>query len=180
MSQIFVPGPAQFFVGTGSAGALEFLGTSQNGASITYRRGQEPFIADVGGPTIPFDIQNMGVEAFIRCELALFNFDIYTKTIPNLLATTFGAVGSGEIGSPILQSSSYHRLLVYWPYVGTPYPNMVAARNFPYAFIMDHTEPVSTRGQVIPLVWHALPKLSTSAGTGTLVNTSTTGKGSAD
>ena len=181
MSRPFVPGAAEIYVGTGNAEALEYLGSTQGGVTITYRRGQEPVIADKGGPTVPVDMQQMGIEAFVRAKLALFNWSILVKVIPDLLAGTFGAIAAQQVGTPLLLSNKTMRLLIYWPNGGDSlYPSMPSARNFADAFVMDYAEPVGTKYQVIPIVWHCLAAISGSDGSGTLVNTSTTGKGSAD
>lgn len=175
MSRQYVPGQAQIFTGTGGGGALEFLGTTESGATIQYMRGLEPVMADLAGTQFPFDVQWMGQIAFVRFSIRIFNWDVLDRCQASPAASA-GALLAGEMGTPILASGNGKRLLVNYPYAGSPlYPNMPLCRNFHTAILETDTEDVSTRAQVIPMVWVCHKRIDPATGAGTLFDLSRAG-----
>lgn len=82
MSQTYVNGPAELHVGTSgqpSPNDLEFLGWSESGVRISFDGGFEDVPSDRAGSRMPFDVQYMGMQAFISADVNLYNEGIYRK-----------------------------------------------------------------------------------------------------
>lgn len=123
---INVNGTALIKVGTGSAGALESLGYTRDGATI---RLQDYFLDvktdDTGGEAGPgSDTQYMGAMAHISLELTKWDVTISDKLVNRINATTTtltgtftsaGTTPTGALGGLMIGSASYVRLLIHSP-----------------------------------------------------------------
>ena len=110
-------GLALIQVGTGSAGALETLGYTRNGADVS----EEGFWIDVPGDENggdsgdPIDIQYIGEMARVRLELTKFDQVILAKVMKRLNedAKTAGTVGT--VGHFVFLNASEFRLVINTP-----------------------------------------------------------------
>jgi hypothetical protein len=136
-TSIQVAGACLIKVGTGSAGALETLGYTRDGATIRL----DGYFLDVktddaggeAGP--PADVQWLGQTAMIGLELTRWDDAIAEKFVNRVFGqTTAGSitVANAPTGSLMITGSFGHRLCLI-PSVGRAY-------NFPYAFFREAIE----------------------------------------
>lgn len=179
MSQFFVPGPARIFVGTGSAGALEFLGYTVDGANIAVQPRWDEVFSDLGGPAIPEDIQFLGSDAVIRLTLARYVESVLAKLRAFIRGGTEGSIASYGIGSLLAHEGLAFRLLIVPTYQANKaaYSAQRAAWNFPLTYPVDAIEmPISTRVSLPRISFRAWPEFDSNClGGYTLYNAVTTG-----
>ena len=126
-----VAGPCLVKVGTGSAGSLETLGYTRQGADVR----DQAFFVDVPGDQNggdqgpPIDIQYMGEIARIRLELTKWDDAIAAKIRTRLLAGTEGSPGTA--GTLMFGDSKTVRVLL---------STTMGPMNFPRAFLRDPWE----------------------------------------
>lgn len=164
MSQVYVAGPAEIHVGTGTAGALQFLGWGMQGVRIDFVGHFYDVPSDVAGTDLPFDVQQMGQQAYITSDINVYNEGIYRK-IANRTRLTDGGPGSafgdgptegelvdfgmgfllaGETIPASVGSSGMFGLLVFPPYAGgfggakkVAFTTEDQAYRFPVAYLDD-------------------------------------------
>ena len=109
----FVAGPLQIWVDTGASNALEFLGWTAEGVTITERRLTAPVEADEfgGSKGVPVDYQLFGQQHVITAELAKFQPDVLAKLTrgynPNV------APGNIGVGMLLVCSAATFRVLLF-------------------------------------------------------------------
>lgn len=179
MAQLWVPGPAEIHVDTGSG--LLFYGWSEDGVGITLNPRYEDVMADIGGTLVPTDQQFMGETALVRARMKVFN------TAPQLAmlkrinfggATARGAAGAGGIGTLLKGEANTFRLLVYPPYATSKaaMSTLPTAWNFLAASLAGPDEfPQSTRAQAVSHTFFCQPVFG-SDGSYTLYNAVSTGR----
>lgn len=119
-----VGGLATVKVGTGAADALETLGYTRQGVTITA----QDYYLDVPGDQNggdegpPIDVQYMGETAIVRLELTKWDVDIEDKVVCRVKG---GTAGSPSASGTLMNANGAMRLLVDTP--TRPY-------NFPQAF----------------------------------------------
>jgi hypothetical protein len=126
-----VAGPAEVKVGTGSAGALESLGYTRQGADVR----NQGFFIDVPGDQHggdqgpPIEVQYLGEIARIRLELTKWDDAIAAKVRTRLLAGTEGTPGTA--GTLMFGDSKTVRVLLN---------TTTGKMNFPRCFIRGEWE----------------------------------------
>jgi hypothetical protein len=110
-------GLASIKVGTGSAGALEALGFTRNGADVS----EEGFWIDVPGDQLagdsgpPIDIQYVGEMARVRLELTKFDTAILAKVMKRLNEVAKVTGAHGTIGRFLFLNALTYRLVIDTP-----------------------------------------------------------------
>lgn len=110
-------GLATILVNTGSAGALETLGFTRNGADVS----EEGFWIDVPGDENggdsgdPIDIQYIGEMARVRLEFTKFDQAVLTKVMKRRLSATKTAGTVDTPGRFVFLNSEAFRLVVNTP-----------------------------------------------------------------
>lgn len=108
-----VAGPLQIWVDTGASNALEFLGWTAEGVTITERRLSAPVEADEfgGSKGVPVDYQLFGQQHVITAELAKFQPAVLAKLTrgynPNV------APGNIGVGMLLVCSAATFRVLLF-------------------------------------------------------------------
>lgn len=104
-----VPGPVQISTGTGSAGALQLLGLTEDGVDLSIDTAMEPLMSDVAGVSKPADLQDMGDDATIRVPLVT-----YDSTVLEVLRKRGGSASgvSGARGALMGTGGIAFRLLL--------------------------------------------------------------------
>lgn len=146
-SQLYVPGPAQLFVGTGNSRALQFLGYTQEGVNINLRGNWLPVISDVLGPTTPIDRQFFGEGADFTFRLTEYNEQVLQAYACKTFGGVAGAINANQSGSLLVQESLGFPFAIKCPYaVKASYSaTMVSGYYFPVTSMDDEMVPLSTR-----------------------------------
>lgn len=107
-----VAGLTTISVGTGTAGALETLGFSRNGVTVSKNAFwlNVPGDANGGDDGPPIEVQLLGEIAMVRLELTKFDSAIITKLAARLRTFTEGTVPTP--GNLVFANSYYYRLLL--------------------------------------------------------------------
>lgn len=87
-------GAALVYVGTGSAGALELLGYTEQGVDMDITENKDEVMTDLMGSKTPQDFQDMGMMARIVTPLIALDTAVLAKVIDNGDRTTFGATNT--------------------------------------------------------------------------------------
>jgi hypothetical protein len=181
MSQLYVPGPAQIFVGTGASGAYVFLGFSESDVRISLSAEFEDVNADYGG-RVAVDSQYMGEQAF-----ASFDIIRYSEAVYNALAARTASAGSitagmapgsiaagsvtgAGIGTLMLAEGAAVPICIKSPYVvKSAFSGMNAGYTFGAAWLdgsVDHS--LSARVKKPRMSMRCLPIWNVTAGTAIL------------
>ena len=181
MSQLFVTGPAEIYVGAGGSG-LEFLGYTDEGVRIQLQGAFEDVFADLGGRRVPIDSLFMGEQAVMTCNLIRFNELVYkhcAKRIPSQSAR--GTYLSNKVGTLMIQEAEAYRVLIDAPYRSKTAFLTMEAYNFPTAWLDAGTDiGTGTKAKTINCIFRALPAYSLANTNFPLYNNSVTGKPSVD
>jgi hypothetical protein len=186
VGQLYVTGPANFFVGVinASPGSALYLGTAEIEPSIEIRPFEEEVFNDLGGNRVAFDTSDQGQDAFIVYELSRWVEPVVQAVV------TLPAPGSAVSGSPTNQRGTYPpggmgtlamtegqaiTLFIQFPYVAKlAYTLMNPGYRFPVCKLMteDYSR-LGTRARRITLGWHARRTFDTTVsnayGTGQMV-----------
>lgn len=95
-------GTALVYVGTGSAGALELLGYTEQGVDMDITENKAEIMTDLYGNMTPQDFQDMGMMARVVCPLIAYDRTIMAKVINKGDRTTYGSLNTP--GIPVAQS----------------------------------------------------------------------------
>lgn len=87
-------GDALIYVGTGSAGALELLGYTEQGVDLDITENKDEIMTDLMGSKTPQDFQDMGMIARAVMPLIALDTAVLDKVIGRSDRTAFGQVGS--------------------------------------------------------------------------------------
>lgn len=172
-------GPAELYVGTGSGGALEFLGWSEAGMRFNFDAEFEDVMSDISGTRIPFDVQFMGIQAFMSGDLTVYNEPIFNKLLVRVPGGSVGTIGAGHIGHLLNLEGGGVRTLINAPYAAKAAftATMQKAWNFPRAHLISPTEiDVGTRVKKIRFIFRAIPTWNQLTGEATLYDDSIVGK----
>lgn len=177
--QFFVSGPTSISVGTGVAGALEFLGFSEGGISVEFNAEFDDVLCDIGGGKLPTDVIFQGMDAFIRAEVSNYDETVMTSLLARVFSGGSGSIPAGTMGSLMNAQSQSQRLLLMSPYSSlTAFSTMIPAYNFLSTYLVGSASvELGTKVKKWRLVWRAIPIWTVSAGlsSGTLWNESVTG-----
>lgn len=96
-------GAALIYTGTGSAGALELLGYSEQGVDMDITENKEELMTDLLGTKTPQDFQDMGMMALITAPLIAVDNAVLAKVIDKGDRTTYGQINTpglvlGQLG----------------------------------------------------------------------------------
>lgn len=190
MSQYYSIGPARIAVGTGNAGALEYLGFSLDGVMIAVQPRYDDVFSDLGGPAIPEDVQFLGHDARITFTLSRFNAGVFHKLralLPLASGASDGSAPNYSIGSLLKSEGLATRLFIRATYGPTSagakaaYSTARAVYNFPLAYPAEVIEtPISVRVQQPRLAFRAFPDFISDQGGYTLYNADATGEPAVD
>jgi hypothetical protein len=162
-----VHGAARVLTGTGTSEALEPLGFSEDGVTITPRAYMRPVYTDLGGPEVPAEFQNMRQDCDIDVNLIVWDNAVLDKVLAKLAgdatAAAFGVMGTpGRLVGSSGATGGGFRLAILFPSGSTENPF-----DFPKVTLKD-SFPVKV-GTVIStwrLKFYAWPFLPGSAVTG--------------
>ncbi len=172
MSQLYVPGPAQLFVGTGASRALQFLGYTQEGVNINFRGNWAPVISDVLGPTTPIDRQYFGSGADFTFRLTEYNESVLSLYAAGTFGGTLGTLTANQSGSLLVAESLGFPFVIRAPYaVKTVFSTMVSGYYFPVTAMDDEMVPISTRTKLPEVTVFAQWVADQTTLTATLYNT---------
>lgn len=87
-------GAALVYTGTGSAGALELLGYTEQGVDMDITEAKEEVMTDLMGTKVPQDWQDMGMMARIVTPLIALDTAVLAKVMNKGDRTTFGSVNT--------------------------------------------------------------------------------------
>lgn len=118
MSQGYVPGPAQVFVGTGASAAYEWLGYSQDGVDVQLIASYRDVFSDFGGPDVPVDSQFMGESGFISMTLNKYNETVLQELAGRRVGTgiTPGQIEAQGLGSLMIAEGYAYPICIKCPY----------------------------------------------------------------
>lgn len=161
MSQGYVPGPVQVFVGTGTSAAWEFLGYSQDGVNLQLVGATEDVMCDVSGPLLPIDVQQMGEQAFISLTLNKYNEPVMQKMARRRFGAGVvpGAIEANGLGSLMIAESYAVPILLLFPYRSKTFQSgtIVPCYNFSAGWLNDDfTVPVSVRLKALRVNFRAI------------------------
>ncbi len=150
MSQLYVPGPAQLFAGTGAMQALQFLGYTQEGVNINLRGNWLPVITDILGPTTPTDRQFFGCGADFTFRMTRYNEQVLQEMSSGIFGGTAGVINANQSGSLLVTESLGFPFAIKCPYaVKSAFSaTMVSGYYFPVVAIDDEMIPISTRTKI--------------------------------
>lgn len=114
-TQFYVSGPAQIWLGVGTANAWSYLGWSRNGVTVQVTPQHEDIEVDYGGRS-PGDVSFLGEEARISMQLSRYDESILMKAAAFLTGTTPGQGPKGGIGSLMAAEGYMFPILLYSPY----------------------------------------------------------------
>lgn len=182
MSQFYVPGPTNIQVGTGTSGALEFLGFTEDNVRVSPNARFEEVRADYAGTQLPADLSFQGFEAYITADLSSYNEGILAKVMARLNGLTEGLIAANQIGTLVFQEGFAFRLLLKCMYSAKAgYETMRPAYNFLTAVPFDSFDvSLNTRTKRPRVVFRALAVINKTNLTGTLYNSDVTGAVSPD
>lgn len=178
MSQTYVAGPCQVHVGTGSAGALEFLGWSVDGVAPRIQAMHEDIYSDFSGPSAPDDISYFPGVGITSIQLVRYNESIAQKLLGWLPSNAAGSVAQYDVGSLMIAEGKAIRVLFYSPYASSKAAmnGMLGVMNFPTSYpVGDFSIPLSSRARRLPITFRHVVQWDHVAGTGILFNSSTAG-----
>ena len=137
-TQIYVPGPAQIFTGTGAADALEFLGFTEGPVRLNDQAYFEPVMADLSGPRMFLDMQYMGMGSYASGELVRYDEAVLKKLEKRLKGATalYGSGDANSIGSLMLGEGYACQVVIKAAYGSKTVfssGNMSPGRNYPKA-----------------------------------------------
>lgn len=181
MAQVFVAGPAEIHCGVASGGGLAFLGWSESGVRISENPEWDDVPADLSGSRVPFDVQDMSSQAYISCDLKVWNMAVY-----NQIAARFrpqdqndpGFIPFGAVGSLMLAEGSAYRLLIYPPYIAKPAMATLRPYNFYAGWLAgpDDINPFGTKAMKVRTIFRSIPVYNPQNGNFGLYNADASGK----
>jgi hypothetical protein len=139
-TQGYVPGPCQIFVGTGGAGAYQFLGWSERGVRVTLSAAYEDIVSDFGGPRVPVDSQFMGEQATSNFVLNRYDETVLQTILKRRVGSgvTAGAIEANGLGSLMVAQGYAYKVFLYSPYyVESFYSTMVPCYVFSGSWVDD-------------------------------------------
>lgn len=168
---IHVFGTANIYTGTGSVGALEQLGVSQDGVKITLDTHFDPVHTDHYGKMTPYDYQYLLQEATITCELIWYDAAVFAKFISGVPNEPIAAAGVfGSAGDLVIQNSLYARLLIKSTPTSTGLTSVETCYNFPRAILVDQSSvKVGVEKNVWNLTFKGLPNQQASGSAGSVI-----------
>lgn len=173
MSQNYVSGPCFVFVGTGTSGALTFLGLSERGVDVQLAASYEDVICDASGPRVPVDAQFMGEQAFISMTLNRYNELVLqacaARTGPNGGSgnpdpNVAGEITQNLLGSLMIAEGFAYSLFLYAPYGTKSFQSATIVKGYTFgaAWLHDQfTVPMSVVVKQPRVVFRAIPVWNT-------------------
>ena len=169
--QIF--GEASIATGTGGGGALEELGISVDGVTMTINENIDEVYIDTYGPKTAVDAQLMLYTIEITADLIYYDMSVIQKWMAQDMATLPGFGSFGKAGLLAVANNASARVLVRSTpanvgLVGAPF-----CWNFPKATLIDAQEiKIGVKMNPWKVKWKAWPTFQTSTTNGSaLFNT---------
>ena len=177
-----VAGPVQWHVGVGAAGALSFLGWAEGDTRISLAAAEDEIRTDLGGPAIPSDVQFMGEQAFISCDLSRWDKAVLKKLKSRLPSAnnsnvSGGTYSVGQMGALMIAEGYAVRLLLKGGYSAKNLNSGdLPIWNFLAAWPTSNLDVgISTRASRFRLTMRAIPVIDWGTGSSTLYNQDVTG-----
>lgn len=173
MSQGYVSGPCFVFVGTGTSGALTFLGLSERGVELQLAASYLDVICDASGPTVPLDSQFMGEQAYMSMTLNKYNEGVLQKCAGRRVgpSVTAGAIEADGLGSLMIAQGYAYQIFLYAPYNTLAFQTatIVPGYVFGAGWLHDQfTVPLSVVLKAPRVIFRAIPVWNTVALTASL------------
>lgn len=162
MSQGYVPGPCNIFVGTGASAAWEFLGFSQDGVQLQLIAAYKDIFCDASGPAVPLDVQFMGEHGFISATLNKYNETVLQKCAGRRIGSgvTAGSIEANGLGSLMIAESYAYKILLLFPYSAKSFQTgvIVPCYNFSAGYLHDNFDvPLSVSLKAPRVIFRVLP-----------------------
>lgn len=177
-----VPGPCQWFCGTGAAGALEFLGWCEGETRVSLSGAEDEIRTDLTGPAIPADCQFMGEQCFVSGDLSRWDKTVLRKLKSRLpgggSAISGGAYAFGALGSLMIAEGYAIRFLIRGAYAAAKAMNSgdPPIYNFLAAWPGTNLDTgLSTRATRFRMSMRAIPKVDWTTGNTVLYNLDVSG-----
>jgi hypothetical protein len=161
-SSPFATGPCDFFVTSKYMVTPQYLGASEKGPHIQFRRESQPFYVDLGG-SVSFDEIYGGVDALVSIDLLRFDWSILAA-IENVPVPAIGPNPwldiPGDIGSMNMVEGNGITVWIRFNHASKPpfaAASMPVGLRFPVCKVMNESwEDLAPPNAVkIPLVIHA-------------------------
>lgn len=165
-----VSGPTAWYVGTGSAGALQFLGYCEGEANIALEGEFEDVFADFGGGRVPIDSTYQGEQAYISGTFSYYDeavMELLLKRTAHVAHTNSpGTVPHGTIGTLMISEGAAVQLVITSPYASKTVmtsQGLVPGYNFSAAWIPSSVSVgLSTSVKKPRVSFRAIPRWTTS------------------
>lgn len=137
--QLHVPGTIHAFGGTGNAGALEELGVSEDGVTMSINTKYQPVYTDHYGPEVPYDYQIFLQDVDIEIPLIWYEKTVLYKWLLGAPAQPGPTIGNmGFAGDLVVQNGFAVRLLLkVTPPLAGGLTGVEDCWNFPRAILME-------------------------------------------
>jgi hypothetical protein len=152
-----VNGSALLYVGTGSAGALELLGYTQDGVDSDIQEKKGELFTDIFGPMVPHDFQDFGMDATVRAPLIAMDSAIFAKAIGRGDRTTLGLINTPGL---VFGAAGYLVRVAIAAPLNTPW-------SFSKCLIRPgHGTRLATKANPYTISWYAFPWASVATVSG--------------
>jgi hypothetical protein len=158
LAQQFTSGACHCFLRFGGSNA-EYLGTSERGARVRWRRSYTDVWNDIGGQGVPFDKLYEGGDALVFFDLNRWNQVTLAKLeiVPNSQTGVFGLTADGDIGTLMGLEGKMFELSLQFPY-STLKPAMSTqprGLRFPNGILQDESwDPLGTNARRVPITFY--------------------------
>jgi hypothetical protein len=181
-SGIWVAGPTELWVGTGSGGALEFLGWSTpEGFRGRITPLSSPIRCDLAGE-MPLDVQDMGEVVHLFGDLAVWD-EVVLRACQTRNPAARGFVGvkaAGSIGALLKAEGRAFRTLLFPPYALTkPSQAGQTIYNLLSSWLKgpDEVGPIGTHQKIVRVFIEAIPVYYPLTGDFVTYDSNVAGKG---
>jgi hypothetical protein len=164
-AQQWSTGPALIFVGTGSGGTPEFLGTAERAPRISHRPFYVPNHNDLAGTAIPLDKQYMGETGTVFADLSRWDEAVMAKICskPNTQGTR-GENDVGEYGAFMIQEGYAVPLWVQFVYAAkSAMSGMEAGYHYFYSWLESDDKDPGMQAKKGRVAWYCHPRFEFGA-----------------
>jgi hypothetical protein len=163
-TKIYVTGPALIYVGTGTSGAYNFLGFSEQEFPIVLSGEWDEVMADLSGPRLPLDIQFMGEQAYMSFTLTKYSQAVLNGIRTRIPNGTIGQIATNQLGSLMISEGLAFKTCIVQPYQSkTAFSDLPPCYEFLASWMSDqHEVPISVRAHRPRVTIRAIPVWNTS------------------
>jgi hypothetical protein len=138
--EFYVNGEASVASGTGGGGALEEMGISVDGVSITINEYNDGIMIDTRGPHVPGEYQYFLNDADIKMELVYFDEAVVEKWLSGTPGIPNSYLEWDDAGQLLFLTGRAARLLIRSTPFGTGLTGQADCYNFPLAILTGAAE----------------------------------------